>query len=316
MHAEEAGERQRGREQLGRARRVDDVRAFDVGHQVLPERRPAEPVEADRAQHHGHEGEHPRHPLGPRETAEGHPEDEPAVVLAERSDPGEQPEVDGEAVAVVVPGPPAERGHAEPHRVAVERDRERERARARRLGVRELERSEQGERDSPGPDAEPLWVLERRRPLLAQTPPQPRDAVRDCEPRVENPPDVPEQHLDEHEPQPERDVDERRREVLGRGRLADQRGQEDEHEQAGRDGADDHSERGRPEDALEPLGERTPRGAPLELRPLPERTQREEREDEDDGAAPEEEPLRNRQVLDAADPVGEQAQGRTSSSAI
>ena len=65
-----------------------------------------------------------------------------------------------------------------------------------------------------------------------------------------------------------------------------------------------------------PSGSGRPARAPLELRPFPERAEREEREDEDDGAAPEEEPLRDRQVLDAADPVGEQAQGRTSSSAI
>ena len=145
-----------GREQLGRPRRVEDVRPLEVGAQVLPERRAAEPVEPDRAEHDGDEGEHARRPLGAGEPRERHPDDEPALVLAERRDPGEQAEVDGEAVAVLVPRPPAEGGHPEPHHVAVERDRERERARARRLGVGELERREAGEEDRAGPDAEPL----------------------------------------------------------------------------------------------------------------------------------------------------------------
>ena len=72
---------------------------------------------------------------------------EPALVLAERRDPREQAEVDGEAVPVRIPLPPPVGGHAEPHRVAVERDRERQRARARRLGVAELERREAEEEE-------------------------------------------------------------------------------------------------------------------------------------------------------------------------
>ena len=203
-----------GREQLRRARCVDDVRPFEVGAQVLPERRPAEPVEPDRAEHHRHESEHPRGPFGAGEPRERHPEDEPAVVLAERRDPREQAEVDREAVAVLVPGPPAERGHPEPHRVAVERDRESERARARRLRVGELQRREQRERDGAGPDAEPPRVVEGRRPLLAQQPPEPRERRSHREPRVQHRPDIAEQHLQRPGPEPEDDVDERRGEVL------------------------------------------------------------------------------------------------------
>ena len=88
-----------------------------------------------------------------------------------------------------------------------------------------------------------------------------------------------------------------------------QRGQEDEHEQPGRDGAEQDAQGPRAEDALEPRRQRPAGGAPLELRPLPERAEREEREDEHDGAAPEEEPVGDRQVPDAADPVREQASG-------
>ena len=102
-----------------------------------------------------------------------------------------------------------------------------------------------------------------------------------------------------------------------RGRLTDQRGQEDEREQTGGEGAE--RRRGAPSSAG-PAPARAGSGRParttVELRRLPERAEREEREDEDDRAAPEEEPLGNGQVLDAADPMGEQAQGRTSSSAI
>ena len=220
--------RHSGRQELRRSRCVDDVRPLEIGAEVLPERRSAESVEPDRAEHDGDEREHPRRPLRAGEARERHPQHEPAFVLAERRNSSEQPEVDGEAVAVVVPRPPAVGRHPEPHRVAVERDCECERARARRLRVGELERREQGESDRAGPDAEPPRVVERRRPVLAESTPEPGDAVGDREPWVQHPPDVAEQHLQRHEPEPEDDVDEGRCEVLGRGRLADQRGQEDE----------------------------------------------------------------------------------------
>ena len=47
---------------------------------------------------------------------------------------------------------------------------------------------------------------------------------------------------------------------------------------------------------------------------LPERSEREKREDEHDRPAPEEEPIGNGQVAHAADPMGQERQGRTSSS--
>jgi hypothetical protein len=67
---------------------------------------------------------------------------------------------------------------------------------------------------------------------------------------------------------------------------------------------------------LEPLWKR-PTGRPaLELRPLPEHAERQEREDEDDARSPEEEPAGDGEIANAAQAVREEAQGRTSSSAI
>ena len=103
----------------------------------------------------------------------------------------------------------------------------------------------------------------------------------------------------------------------GRGRLADQRGQEDEHEQAGRERR--RARRGAPSSGA-PARARRGAAARAARRSSCGRFQSapsaRNESDEDDRAAPEEEPVGNRQVLDAADPVREQAQGRTSSSAI
>ena len=72
----------------------------------------------------------------------------------------------------------------------------------------------------------------------------------------------------------------------------------------------------RAEHAFEPLGQRSAARPPFELGLLPERSEREEGENEDDGPAPEEEPIGNGEVADASDPMGDQAQGRTSSTPI
>ncbi len=67
----------------------------------------------------------------------------------------------------------------------------------------------------------------------------------------------------------------------------------------------------RPEhEAREPFSERAPAGAPGELRRLPEPAEEEEGDDEDDGAAPVEEPRRDGEVADPPDPVREQARQR------
>jgi hypothetical protein len=54
----------------------------------------------------------------------------------------------------------------------------------------------------------------------------------------------------------------------------------------------------------------------LEERATPERAEQDKRDDEDDRTAPEEEPVRDREVANASDPVREQRQGPTSSTPI
>ena len=188
---------------------------------------------------------------GPARPESGVAHDEPAVALPERRDPREQAEVDGERLAVLDPRPAAVGGHPEPVDVAVERDRERQRARAGGIGVAELERGEAEEQERRRPDTESLRIGERRRPRPPEPRPDPGDAVREREPRVEDRPDVPEQHLHRDEAEPEDHVDEGRREVLRRGRLADERGQEDEREQPGRDSAEQSAQRRERSEALE-----------------------------------------------------------------
>jgi hypothetical protein len=72
---------------------------------------------------------------------------------------------------------------------------------------------------------------------------------------------------------------------------------------------------GRAEEPLNPCGKRMPGPARLELRGLPQRPQREKGEDEDDCPTPEEEPIGNGQVTNSSDPMRDEVQGRTSSSA-
>ena len=241
--------------------------------------------------------------------AEGCPHHEPAVALAERRRPGEQAEVDREAVAVPRPHLATEAGHPEPHHVAVERDRERERPRVGGVRVGELEGGEREQHRCRGIDAEALRVGPERLPRAAEPAPYPVDTVRGRTPRIQHRPDVPEEDLQYGHAQPEDDVDERRREVHGGRRLADERGQEDEREQPDRHGAGNDPQPRRAEEPLEALRQRPPHREPLELRPLPERAEREKRDDEDDGAAPEEEPGRNRQVPDPADAVRDDPAG-------
>ena len=314
--ADQARYRKPRRDQLGGSGRVEDVRPLDVRAQVLPERRPAEPVEADGAEHDRDEGEVARDRLAAGEPRERHPDDQASVARAEGRDPREQAEVDGERLAALGPQAPAEGRHSEPRRVAVQRDRERQRARAGRRLVAELERGEAEEEHRARPDAEPLGVGERRGPAAPQSLRDPGNAVGDREPRVDRRPDITEQNLDGNEAEPEDHVHERRREVLRRRRLSHERGREDERQQARRDEAEQHAQSRRPQDAFEPHWQRPAYGSPLELRAAPERTEQEERENEHDSAGPQEEPVRDRQVANASEAVCEQGQGRTSSSAI
>ena len=87
---------------------------------------------------------------------------------------------------------------------------------------------------------------------------------------------------------------------------ADERGGEHDHEQDDRDRL--HDDPHRPEhEPAEARAELAAGRSPLELRRLPQRPESDERDDEDDGAAPVEEPRGNGEVLDPPDPVGENA---------
>ncbi len=189
-------------------------------------------------------------PDSPLKGARSH---EPAVALAERRRTGEQAEVDREAVAVPRPHLATEAGHPEPHHVAVERDRERERPRVGGVRVGELERGEREQHRGRGIDAEALRVGPERLPRAAEPAPYPVDTVRGRTPRIQDRPDVPEEDLQYGHAQPEDDVDERRREVDGGRRLADERGQEDEREEPDRDGAGNDPQPRRAEEPLEAL---------------------------------------------------------------
>ena len=154
--------------------------------------------------------------------------------------------------------PPSDRGHPEPGGVAVERNRERQRPRIRRIDVAELERHEREEQAGRRIDAEPLGIRDDWSPRPPQRAPDPGGRARDREPWVERRPDVSEQHLQRDDPEPEDDVDERRREIRrGRG-LAEEGGQEDENEQPGRERSEDDVESGRAERPLEPRSKRPP----------------------------------------------------------
>ena len=161
-------------------------------------------------------------------------------MLAERRDPREQPEVDGEAVPARVP-----------------------RRAARRRPCRTTSRSCRARSQAPARAGWPARrsELERREAAGGRTPPGQTPSrsgyssggFHSCPSfrQIHSTPfaiashgfstgqTFPNTHLQRHEPEPEDHVDERRREVLRRRRLADQRGQEDEDEQAGRDRAED-----------------------------------------------------------------------------
>ena len=100
---------------------------------------------------------------------------------------------------------------------AVERDGERERPRVAGSRVRELERGEAEEQHRPRASAPIRSGRTASGAPRARFLVEPDRRVRDRAPRAQRPPDVPEQQRQRHGPEPEDDVDERRREVLVRG---------------------------------------------------------------------------------------------------
>ena len=222
----------------------------------------------------------------------------------ERRDPRDVREQDREALAALRPGLAAEGEHAEERDVRVERDRERERPRVRRVRVAELERDEGEERHRSRVAPEALRVHGQRARLTPQPLPHPDERVCERPPGAERPPHVAEEQREQREPEPEDDVDPGRSEVLERLRGADEGGREHDHEE--HDGDRLHDDPHRPEhEPAEARSERAAGGSPLELRCLPERPESDERDDEDDGAAPVEQPRGNGEVLDPPDPVAE-----------
>ncbi len=227
---------------------------------------------------------------------------------------GEKAEEHREPLARAHPGVTAERGHSEESDIGVDRDRERERARARGVRVRKLEGGERKDRDNPRPPSEPLGVFGER-PRLAPAPfPCPDVGVRERAPRRKGAPDVAEDDREGRKPEPEDHQDPDRREVPVRVGVAEQRSRPHEGKERDRQHLDGDPER--PEH-----GPRDPaRQGPtplvlLEHRPLPESTEQDEGDDEDDARAPVEQPRRDRKILDGPDPVADEAQGRTSRTA-
>ena len=130
----------------------------------------------------------------------------------------------------------------------------------------------------------------------------PRDEISRRAPRVEHRPDVPEHDGDEHHPDPEDDVDERRREVRARPDRSERRSRPDDGEQEQRQRLDDATRPGREDERLEPGPEATP-GPFLELWLLPERAERKEREHEHRRSADEEQPAGDGKISDPAEAV-------------
>jgi hypothetical protein len=104
--------------------------------------------------------------------------------------------------------------------------------------IRELERHERKEESSRGPAPEPLRICRRRLPRSSCLVPRPRNGVGRGAPRAQDRPQVPEDDHERHEPEPENDPDERRREIVAGVGLADERRQPDHHQQTGGESAE------------------------------------------------------------------------------
>jgi hypothetical protein len=296
---------QAGDEQLGQPRVVDHVRPLDPRDEVLPAGRPAEAVEADAAEHDRQEGDRARRRVAHGEGGERDPQPQAAVTHAPGRDQREEAEEDGKRLAVPRPRLAAERRHPEQRDVRVEADREREDAGVGRVGVGELERGEEEEQCRAGPPAPVRRVLGERPRFAARALARPYIGIRECPPGAQRPPHVPQEDGEQRNTEPEVDVDPRRRQVAERIGVPHRRGGEDEHEQRDRNSLQCYPQRRRERNPRERLGRRSPLRAGGEQRPLPERAERDERDNEYDGRPPEEQPFRDGQVADAADPVGD-----------
>ena len=298
-----------------RCGRLREVRP-EVPDQVEPGARPAEPVEARRAQHHGDEHQRPTNPVVAGQARERPADDDRAITHRKGGDPCEEPECDGEALPVSRPGVTAVDRHPGERPVRVERHRDRERPRVGLARMRQLEGDESEERPGSGispPAPRPFEHGSRFSPAPLE---QPDRRVRERSPRAEDAPHVPEQDGEERDPQPEDDVDEDWREVEKLDRRPEERSGEGQPEEPHGDRAQHDAHGTRKKHATERPGERATRRVRLEQRPAPEVEQQDERRSEDDGRAHEEVDRGDRQVADDPDPVGDQAHGWTVMSAI
>ena len=257
-----------------------------------------------------------RHAIRATEPGQGPANDDRPVTLGERCHAGEERELGCEPLAASRPGVSTEDGHAGERPVRVEGRRDAEHARVRGPRMRELEGDEREERERGGEATEPFGIREERPRSATSALQQPHGRVRNCAPRRENTPDVPEEHGQEREPQPEEHVDERGREVLARDSRSEELRPERDDQEPCRDRTERDAQRCRSENALQAARDRPPTRPPLQLRPAPERTERDERDDEDDRRGGEEERLRDREIPDSPDPVREEDHGLTVSSAI
>ena len=137
-----------------------------------------------------------------------------AVARRERRDPREQPERDREALAAPRPRVAPEDGHPGERPVGVERDRDR-RACADTQARGCASSSATKAKSAPAAGYRPQRSGPARAPAAPRAPAleHPDGRVGERAPRAEHAPDVAEQDRQERQPEPEDDVDERRREV-------------------------------------------------------------------------------------------------------
>ncbi len=265
--------------------------AREVDRQVLPEPALAETVERDGPDHHRDEQDGPGHGLQARQPGQRRPQADHALARLPHRQAREQVEVDRERLAVAGPrlGPEQRlrrqgvdgvgdrRGGQLLRGLAPARDQ---------LDPGEAEQRERGRVTAPA-----LGIR-----ADAGQPYRP--------PRAERAEQVAEQRAGEHEPDPEVDQDERRREVVERRAPAGVAGRDHHAEQRDPDRAAGDLHRRAAEHAPEP-GQRAPWGL-LQARTGPQHREPGERGDEHDRRRPPEQPLRDRQrrALDEAVRLG------------
>ena len=250
----------------------------------------AEAVEADGADHHGREGDRAGHPLEARQPAERPPHADHAVAGLEDRQAGEEVEVDGEGLAALGPGLDAVDALQRQREDRVADDRRREHRRVLAPARGELDPDEHEQADRGGPAAELLRV---RASAL-------RQQAAERAPGAEGLEDVAEQDRGEHQPDPEDDHHERRRPVVERA-LRPQIAGEDRHDQqADADRAAQRLHRRARDHA--PAGQRAPRVV-LQPRLGPQHGEREERDHQHRRRRPEQQPLRDRELLALDEPV-------------